>query len=308
MDKNSSPSSLLNTVIKGIAMGAANVIPGVSGGTIALITGIFERLIDALKSFNITAVRLLFKGKLKEFAEYIDLYFLIALFTGVGIAIITLAKLFKFLFENYPVFIWAFFFGLVLSSVYYVAKTVKKWSVSAIISFIAGTAVAMTITFLKPGTEDSSFLYLLLCGVVAICSMILPGLSGSFVLLLMGNYKLVMVDAVNDLNISILIPVGIGAVGGLLLFSHFLSWLLKKYHNQTIATLSGFILGSLGILWPWKDEIKQTFGEKVKVIGYNWHIPEMNSDFLLAFLYIVLGILTIVLTEYLAEKGNKVKK
>ena len=308
MDKNSSPSSLLNTVIKGIAMGAANVIPGVSGGTIALITGIFERLIDALKSFNITAVRLLFKGKLKEFAEYIDLYFLIALFTGVGIAIITLAKLFKFLFENYPVFIWAFFFGLVLSSVYYVAKTVKKWSVSAIISFIAGTAVAMTITFLKPGTEDSSFLYLLLCGVVAICSMILPGLSGSFVLLLMGNYKLVMVDAVNDLNISILIPVGIGAVGGLLLFSHFLSWLLKKYHNQTIATLSGFILGSLGILWPWKDEIKQTFGEKVKVIGYNWHIPEMNSDFLLAFLYIVLGILTIVLTEYLAEKGNKVEK
>lgn len=305
MSKKNKPISLINVMIKGIAMGAANVIPGVSGGTIALITGIFERLIDALKSFDITAFRLLLKGKLKEFANYIDLYFLIALFTGVGIAIITLAKLFKFLFENYPVYIWAFFFGLVLASVYFVAKTVKKWSLSVVISFIAGTAIALIITFLKPGTENSSFVYLLLCGVVAICSMILPGLSGSFVLLLMGNYKLVMVDAVNNMDMGILLPVGIGAVGGLLLFSHFLSWLLKKFHNQTIATLSGFILGSLGILWPWKEAITQTFGEKVKIIGYNWNMPQMNGEFFMAFLYIVLGILTIVLTEYLAEKGSK---
>jgi len=305
MSKKNKPISLINVMIKGIAMGAANVIPGVSGGTIALITGIFERLIDALKSFDITAFRLLLKGKLKEFANYIDLYFLIALFTGVGIAIITLAKLFKFLFENYPVYIWAFFFGLVLASVYFVAKTVKKWSLSVVISFIAGTAIALIITFLKPGTENSSFVYLLLCGVVAICSMILPGLSGSFVLLLMGNYKLVMVDAVNNMDMGILLPVGIGAVGGLLLFSHFLSWLLKKFHNQTIATLSGFILGSLGILWPWKEAITQTFGEKVKIIGYNWNMPQMNGEFFMAFLYIVLGILTIVLTEYLAEKGSR---
>ncbi len=308
MSKKNTPASLVNILIKGIAMGAANVIPGVSGGTIALITGIFVRLIDALKSFDITAVRLILKGRLKEFAGHIDLYFLIALFTGVGIAIITLAKLFKFLFENYPVYIWAFFFGLVLASVYYVAKTVKRWSASVVISFLAGTAVALIITFLKPGTENSSFLYLLLCGVVAICSMILPGLSGSFVLLLMGNYKLVMVDAVNNMDLGILLPVGIGAVGGLLLFSHFLSWLLKKYHNQTIATLSGFILGSLGILWPWKEAITQTFGEKTKIIGYNWNIPGMNSEFFLAFLYIVLGILTIVLTEYLAEKGTRAEK
>ncbi|NPA37649.1 MAG: DUF368 domain-containing protein [Chlorobi bacterium] len=308
MKSKESFSSILYTVLKGIAMGAANVIPGVSGGTIALITGIFERLINALKSFDLTAAKLLFSGKFKEFANHIDLYFLIALFSGVGIAIITLARLFKFLFENYPVYIWAFFFGLVLASVYYVATTVNKWSLSAVLSFLAGTAVAMTITFLKPGTEDSSFLYLLLCGVVAICSMILPGLSGSFVLLLMGNYKLVMVDAINDLNISVLLPVGIGAIGGLLLFSHFLSWLLKKYHDQTIATLAGFILGSLGILWPWKESITKTFGEKVKVIGYEWHIPKMNGEFYFAFLFIILGILTIVLTEYLAGKGGKEAK
>ena len=302
MSNKESFSSLLSTVLKGMAMGAANVIPGVSGGTIALITGIFERLINALKSLDITAVRLLLKGKFKDFAEYADLYFLIALFTGVGIAIITLARLFKFLFENYPVYIWAFFFGLVLASVIYVARTVKKWSTSAIISFLTGTAIALTITLLKPGTENSGILYLLLCGVVAVCSMILPGLSGSFVLLLMGNYKLVMVDSVNEMNIAILLPVAVGAVVGLILFSHFLSWLLKKYHNQTIATLSGFILGSLGILWPWKEAITQAFGEKVKIIDYEWHLPQLNGEFYFAVLYIVLGILTIALTEFIAKK------
>ncbi len=302
MSNKSSFSSLISTVLKGMAMGAANVIPGVSGGTIALITGIFERLINALKSLDIKAFKLLLKGKIKDFAEYIDLYFLIALFSGVGIAIVSLARLFKFLFEHYPVYIWAFFFGLVLASVVYVAKTVQKWSISVIISFIAGTAIAIIITLLKPGTEDAGILYLLLCGVVAVCSMILPGLSGSFVLLLMGNYKLVMVDAVNDMNFSILIPVVIGAVGGLILFSHFLSWLLKNYHNQTIATLSGFILGSLGILWPWKEALTQTFGEKTKIIGYEWHLPELNIEFYYALLYIALGILTIALTEYLAKK------
>ena len=304
MSNNSSFHSFVSIVLKGMAMGAANVIPGVSGGTIALITGVFERLINALKSFDIKAVKLLFTGKLNDFARYIDLYFLLALFSGVGIAIVSLARLFEFLFVNYPVYIWAFFFGLVLASVYYVAKTVKSWTVSAVISFIAGTAIAMTITFLKPGTENDSVMYLLLCGVIAVCSMILPGLSGSFVLLLMGNYKLVMVDAINDVNLSVLLPVVIGAVGGLILFSHFLSWLLKKYHNQTIALLSGFILGSLGILWPWKEALTQTFGEKTKIIGYDWHIPRMNSEFYFAVLYIALGILIIVVTEYLAGKGK----
>jgi len=304
MGNKTSFYSFVSTVLKGMAMGAANVIPGVSGGTIALITGVFERLINALKSFDMKAVKLLFTGKFKDFAAHIDLYFLLALFSGVGVAIISLARLFEFLFENYPVYIWAFFFGLVLASVYYVAKTVKEWSVWVVISFLAGTAIALTITFLKPGTENDNMLYLILCGVIAVCSMILPGLSGSFVLLLMGNYKLVMVDAINDMDLSILLPVVIGAVGGLILFSHFLSWLLKKYHNQTIALLSGFILGSLGILWPWKETIKQTFGEKTKIIGYDWHIPQMNSEFYFAVLYIALGILTIVVTEYIAEKGK----
>ena len=288
-------------VLKGMAMGAANVIPGVSGGTIALITGIFERLIDAIKSFNLDAIKLLLSGKFKEFAKHTDLQFLITLFLGVGIAIVSIAKLFKYLFEHHPVYIWAFFFGLVLASVYFVGKTVSKWNTSVIISFIIGTSVAIAISVLKPATESDSTIYLLLCGVVAVCSMILPGLSGSFVLILMGNYQLVMIDAVNNLNVKILLPIVVGAGLGLIGFSHFLSWIFKKFRDQTISTLTGFILGSLGILWPWKTAITETFGAKEKVVGYNWNIPDMNMQFFVASAFIILGFVSIWLTEKYAE-------
>jgi len=286
-------------------MGAANVIPGVSGGTIALITGIFERLINAIKSFDVMAVKLLFSGKLKDFARHVDLYFLISLFFGVGVAVVSLAKLFKFLFEFYPIYIWAFFFGLVLASIYFVGKTVNEWSVSAVISLLAGTAIAISISVLTPASENSSFYYLLLCGVVAICSMILPGLSGSFVLILLGNYQLVMINAVSEFKLSVLFPVVLGAGGGLVVFSHFLAWLLKKYHNQTIALLTGFIAGSLKLLWPWQDTVTKLFGNKLKVSERNLFFPEMNSEVYLAILFVVLGIGSIVATEMLAGKKQE---
>jgi len=288
-----------------MAMGAANVIPGVSGGTIALITGIFERLIDAIKSFDAKAINLLFKGKIKDLIEHIDLWFLISVFIGIGTAAISLAKLFKFLFVAYPVYIWAFFFGLVLASVYFVGKTVQKWNSSAIITFIIGTVIAIAISILTPASENSSMIYLFICGVVAICSMIIPGLSGSFVLILMGNYQLVMINAVSELNLKVLLPVGVGAGVGLIGFSHFLSWLLKKYKNQTIAMLTGFVLGSLGILWPWKNEVTQTFGDKIKTVGYDWFLPEINSEFFIAVIFIILGIASIWITEYLGSKATK---
>ncbi|MBI9068170.1 MAG: DUF368 domain-containing protein [Salinivirgaceae bacterium] len=298
----------ISLIFKGMAMGAANVIPGVSGGTIALITGIFERLINAIKSFDLTAIKLLFSGKIKELIKYIDFWFLVSVFGGIGIAIISLAHLFEFLFKSYPVYIWSFFFGLVLASVYFVGKTVKKWNLSVIISFIVGTAVAISISVLTPASENSGFFYLIICGVVAICSMILPGLSGSFVLILLGNYQLVMISAVSELNIAILAPVAIGAVVGLIAFSHGLSWLLKKFHNQTISTLTGFILGSLGILWPWKNVLTQTFGEKVKPVGYDWFLPTVNTELFIAVLFIILGILAIWLTEYLGSKSEPAKE
>nr|WP_321409669.1 DUF368 domain-containing protein [uncultured Carboxylicivirga sp.] len=295
----------LKTALKGAAMGAANVIPGVSGGTLALITGIFERLINAIKSFDVKAIKLLFSGKFKEFANHIDLGFLVSLFAGIGLAILSLAKLFKYLFENHPIYIWAFFFGLVLASVYFVGKTVKNWNISSIISLLVGTGVAIAISVLTPASENSSFIYLIICGVIAICSMILPGLSGSFVLILLGNYQLVMINAVSELNLKVLFPVGLGAGVGLIAFSHFLSWLLKKYHNQTIALLTGFIAGSLGVLWPWKEPVTKIFGDKIKTVGYDYNLPDMNLSFLLALFFIILGIASIVATELIANKKNQ---
>lgn len=294
----------ISLFFKGMAMGAANVIPGVSGGTIALITGIFERLIHAIKSFNLVAIKLLFTARIKEFIEYIDLYFLLAIFSGVAASIISVAKLFDYLFEHYPVYIWAFFFGLILASVLFVGRTVSKWSISVILSFIIGSIAALSITQLSPATENDGFFYLIICGVVAICSMILPGLSGSFVLILMGNYQLVMIDAVNELRFDILFPVIIGSVGGLLGFSYILSWVFKKFRNQTISTLTGFILGSLGIIWPWKNELVQTFGTKEKVMGYVYYLPEWNLELLISVILIILGFISIWTMEVQAKKSN----
>jgi putative membrane protein len=298
-------SKVIFPFLKGAAMGAANVIPGVSGGTIALITGIFARLIDAIKAFDATALKLLLKGRFKEFAGHTDFFFVVYLFAGIFAAIISLARLLEYLFLNHPVYVWSFFFGLVMASVWFVARTVKKWHIAAITFFLVGAGIAIAISVLTPAGEDRSFFYLFLCGVVAICSMILPGLSGSFVLVLMGNYQLVMIDAVNNFDLSILLPVGIGAVAGLIIFSRFLSWLLNRFPDSTIALLSGFILGSLGLLWPWKTEITQVFGDKVKVIAYEWHLPEVNSEFALALVFIILGILSIAVTEIWADKTQK---
>jgi len=295
----------LSLIFKGMAMGVANVIPGVSGGTLALITGIFERLINAIKSFDIQAFKLLFSGKIKEFIKYIDFWFLVYVFLGVGIAIISIAHLFEYLFKNYPVYLWAYFFGLVLASVFFVGKTVSRWNLSVIITFVAGTAVAVAISLLSPASENDSFLYLLLCGVVAVCSMILPGLSGSFVLILLGNYQLVMIDAVSNMRIGILLPVVLGAGVGLIAFSHILAWLLKKYHNQTISTLTGFILGSVGILWPWKEAVIKVFGHKEKVVGYTWNLPAINTELFIALAIMIIGIASIWFTEYLGSGKEK---
>lgn len=291
--------------LKGMAVGIANIIPGVSGGTIALITGIFERLIHALKSIDLQAVKLLFSGKWKSFAQRTDLYFLIAVFSGALIAIVLLAKIFGFLFADYPVYIWSFFFGLILASVYFVGKAVDRWRLSVYLFFILGTAIAILLTFLTPATQNDSFLYLVVCGMVAVCSMILPGLSGSFVLILMGNYQLVAIDAINNRDFGVLLPVGIGVVIGLIGFSHLLSWVFKKFRDQTIAALTGFILGSLGVIWPWKTPIEQSFGDKIKVIGYEYLWPQMNVEFVIAIAIMLLGIISIWLMEKNAGAKEK---
>lgn len=289
---------------KGIGIGSANVIPGVSGGTIALITGIFERLINALKSCNLTAIKLFFTGKFKEFAQHIDLWFLASVGSGVVVAILSIARLFEFLFAEYPIYLWSFFFGMILVSIYYVGITIEKFNCKVALSFIIGTAFALFIAFGTPANENNNILYLMICGAVATCSMILPGLSGSFVLVLMGNYQLIMIDAVNDLNLGILIPVAIGGVVGLLAFSHLLSWIFKNYRDITIAVLTGFILGSMPIIWPWKNDIITYFGSEAKVTGYEYYFPEFNIEFATALVIMLIGAALIVLTEKMAKKSN----
>ncbi|MDP2423458.1 MAG: DUF368 domain-containing protein, partial [Bacteroidales bacterium] len=280
----------------------------------ALITGIFERLINALKSFGITAIKLLFSGRIKELFRHIDFYFLAAVLSGVVIAIFSLARLFEFLFRSYPVYIWSYFFGLILASVFFVGGTVRRWSVAVIISFTLGTFVALIISFLNPAIENQNFFYLILCGVAGVCSMILPGISGSFILILMGNYYLIVIDAVNNLRFEILTPVAIGIVVGLIGFSHLLSWVYGRYRNQTIALLTGFILGSLLIIWPWKEKIYvlDTMGNVLMKAGepvvarYQATLPEgMNIGFFIALLIMVIGVATITLIEKLSLKETK---
>ena len=290
-------------------MGAANVIPGVSGGTIALITGIYERLINAIKSIDLSALRLLLNREWRVFWTAIDGSFLTALFVGIGVSIVSLAKLLEYLLENHETLTMAFFFGLILISVFLVARTVKSWGVTAYIALAIGTAVAVGIALLAPATENSSFLYVFACGIVAMCSMILPGLSGSFVLIIMGNYALIL-GAIGSFDLSVLLPLALGCVFGLIAFSHILAWIFKHFHDQTIALMSGFILGSLAIIWPWKKTLVNTIerdGKAAKevVTGYDWFMPSMTD----AKTWMAVGLIVIgAVSLWLMEKSTAGRK
>ena len=301
----------INLFLKGVAMGAANVIPGVSGGTIAFITGIYDELIESLKSFNVTAIKLLIKGDVKGLANYINLRFLVVLFFGVGISLVSLGKGLKYLFAEYPVPVWGLFFGLILASVIQVGQTIKKWTPGTIFSTIIGVAIAIGLAFMKPAAENDASWYLLICGAVAMASMLLPGLSGSFVLILMGNYQLIMLEAIPDRNLRVIAMVGIGAVFGFLVLSHSISYLMKNYENQTIGGLTGFIFGSLLIIWPWKDPVYLTDAQgdllmkkgKYIVKGYDWLAPTDDGLGLLAIALIIVGFGVTLFIDRLGKKS-----
>lgn len=298
---------------KGLGVGAANVIPGVSGGTIAFITNIYEELIDSLKSLNLKAIRLLLTFKLKAFSQYINLPFLFILFAGVGISIISLGKLLEYLFNNFPIHVWAFFFGLILASVFFVGKKINRWHGGSILMLVVGTSIALFISFLKPASENDGFIYLIICGVVAMSSMLLPGLSGSFVLILLGNYQLIFLEAVPDFNLKIILPIAIGCVIGLVILSNLIGFILKKFPDSTIALLTGFILGSLIIIWPWKHEIYLRDqvgnfvikdGEKV-IQNYERYFPDLTtSSTIIAILLIFVGIISVWMIEKMGEKKS----
>lgn len=242
-------------MLKGIAMGAADVVPGVSGGTVAFIVGIYEELINSIKSINPTNLKLLFSLRIAEFWKAINANFLLALVSGIAISIFSLAKLITYLLENEPVLVWAFFFGLVLSSTYFVAKTITQWDWKTYLFFVIGTVGAYFITVATPTETPNNLFFIFLCGAIAICAMILPGISGSFILVLLGKYFYIM-NAVKSLDIVVMLVFICGAFIGITSFSNVLSFLLRRFHNTTIATLAGFMLGSLNKVWPWKETVE----------------------------------------------------
>lgn len=293
--------------LKGIGMGVANVIPGVSGGTIALITEIYEDLINSLKSFDLKAFKLLITFKFKEFVEYTNFYFLLIVFGGSILSMFSIASLFKYLFENFPSFIWAFFFGLILASVYFVGKRVTQWSFWNIFIFIFGASVALIVSFLSPSSENANLFYVFVCGIIGVSGMILPGLSGSFILILMGNYELLMVKAITELDTVLLSLFFLGSVFGLISFSRILSWVFRYYKDATLALLTGFILGSLNIIWPWKEENDTILiNGKVKILSYEKYFPtECDSTTISIFMLILLGILLVFLIEKFSLKKKQ---
>ncbi|MBD5780303.1 DUF368 domain-containing protein [Pelagicoccus sp. NFK12] len=318
--------SYLILFLKGIAMGAANVIPGVSGGTIAFVTGIYEEFIDSLKAFDLKALQLAQKLRFKELFAHLNLAFLIPLGLGVFISLISLGKALDWLFNHQPVLVWSFFFGLILASVYFVSKNIRQRTPSVYVTFAIGTVAALALAFLKPAEENPAFYYIAICGVVAVCSMILPGLSGSFVLILMGNYQLIMLKAVPNTaesllkfniedvlsNVGIIAPFAIGAAVGFILLSRAISFLLHHHHDSTLSTLTGFILGSLVVIWPWKNEVYLTdeFGALVLkdgesiVQGYQWFLPSLaDTNTLLGIVSMVAGVIAVALLEKSARKA-----
>jgi len=291
--------------LKGIVIGTANVIPGVSGGTFAIIMGILERIVDAIKAFDRKALQLVMKGEFRAFISHTDLLFLMELFAGMLFAIFSLAKLLEFLFDKYPSLVWAFFFGLILASVYYVGKRVTRWNITAVFFFIIGVIFATGTSFLSPAVSNDSIPYVFICGMFAISAMILPGISGSFILILLGNYELIVIDGIGDLNLRVLIPFAAGCGVGLLAFSWLLSFILKKFRNVTIASLTGFILGSLLVIWPWKNPVyeNETGTRIIKdgqpvILGYERFIPDsFNGEVLLAVFLAVSGMALMCLAE-----------
>ncbi|MBL4709552.1 MAG: DUF368 domain-containing protein [Flavobacteriales bacterium] len=239
--------------LKGMAMGAVELVPGVSAGTIALLTGIYQEFIDALKSFS-TVFPVLRKEGFKGAWQHVNGNFLVVLFIGMAVGIAALLNMIKYLLEFRAIPIWSFFFGLIVVSSIFVGKTVKTWKIQQVLAIIIGTILVYWVTGAAPTESSDSLLFVFIAGMLAICAMILPGISGSFILVLLGMY-IYIIESLSEFNIAVLLTFGTGCVFGLVSFTHLLSFLLKRYHDTTIALLTGFMLGSLNKIWPWKNTL-----------------------------------------------------
>ena len=295
--------------LKGIAMGAADVVPGVSGGTIAFISGIYEELLNSISSFNFSLINVFKNEGFKSVWIKVNGNFLVSLFVGILISVLSLAKLIESMLENHPIVIWSFFFGLVLASIIYIGKQITKWTKGSFLCLILGAILAFYITTLNPMVSaNSSPWFLFLAGMIAICAMILPGISGSFILVLLGAYKPVL-NALNTKDFVSIIIFLVGAVIGLLSFSRILKWLFSTYKNYTLATLTGFIIGSLNKIWPWKETISWRTNSKGIEVPFNTASVspfsfEGDNQLLISIFLMLIGFGLIILLEKLAIKKD----
>lgn len=298
---------------KGVAMGGADVVPGVSGGTIAFITGIYTTLLDSIKSFDLKAVQLLSKFKVKELWAHVNGSFLLTLLSGIALSIITLAKLIHYLLEYYPIQLWSFFFGLVIISAVSVSREIRDWKVGVILSGLLGIVIAFLITEATPAETPTASWFIFLSGAIAICAMILPGISGSFILLILGKYAYIL-EAVNERELGTIIVFGLGCVVGLLAFARVISWLLHKFHDVAVALLAGFMIGSLNKIWPWKEVVQtriNSSGEEVPFITKNvlpgTYLEVTATDPLVwqALIFMLLGIGIVLFLEQFATKKSR---
>ncbi|MDD2595283.1 MAG: DUF368 domain-containing protein [Bacteroidales bacterium] len=287
----------LIVTLKGIGMGAADVIPGVSGGTIAFLTGIYTELIESIKQIDLKAFKLLLTGKIGQFWKKINGNFLISLIIGIAISFFSLAKLMIYLMDNHPIPLWSFFFGLIISSAIFILRDVKHWKFSYFIFMTIGIAIGAVICLISPSDTPSGYWFIFLCGAIAICAMILPGISGSFILLLMGKYHYMM-DALSNMEIVTLIIFALGAAIGIIGFSHVLSWLLKKFYSMAICLLSGFMIGSLIKIWPWQQLLADETSR-----------PKLPDEQIpIAILFIIIGVTLVFVIELLAKKMKSSQK
>ncbi|MDY7393668.1 DUF368 domain-containing protein [Aureibaculum sp. 2210JD6-5] len=324
--------------LKGLAMGAANKVPGVSGGIVAFVGGFYEELIYSLQKVNAKAFKLLFNGRFNSFYRYTNAQFLTLIFAGSVFSYFSVSQVLDYFIKNYELFVWSAFFGMILGSIYYIGKQFKDWSTQNIIGIISGIAVGVAISFMNPAKENDNLFFVFFCGMVGVTGMTLPGLSGSFILILLGNYVLLLVDSVNMLYktiidvfqgnfeflkdtvriryLKIVATFGAGSAFGLVFTSQILAYVLKRWHQLVTAIIIGFISGSLGIVWPWKRAVYKlengnflldSKGEKV-IENYKRFIPNFKeSETWFAIAFILLGVGIVLLIDFYGKNSKKKK-
>ena len=325
-------------ILKGLGMGAANKVPGVSGGVVAFVAGFYEEFIYSLKKVNTKAFKLLFNGRFSSFYRYINGKFLGLLFLGMIISYFSISKILDYLIQHYELYVWSVFFGMIIGSIYYINKDFTDWNFKTFTSLSIGILLGVSISFLNPAKENDNLWFVFFCGIISVSGMTLPGFSGSFILILLGNYVLLLVDSVNALydsfseifqgnfsfinnpdRIRMLKVLGVftlGSITGLVTFSHILSYILKHHKSITLSTIIGFIIGSLGVVWPWKktiykltrdgDFIFDSTGAKV-IKNYKRFIPDYNSETLYAIAFIIIGITIVLALEWYGNKTRTAK-